>query len=102
MVIKNNRPLLIFMVYNIDDIAAFFTMEFRQLKIPLDYDDNIYPVICLKCLSVDSRYQANGIGSTIIQYITPQCKELSEFIGCRCLIIDAIKEKESWYKDRGF
>jgi len=85
-----------------NDVVAFFTMEFRQLKIPQDYDENIYPIVCLKCLAVDSRFQAKGIGSTIIEYITPQSKELSEFIGCRCLIIDAIKEKVNWYKDRGF
>lgn len=57
---------------------------------------------CLKCLAVDRKFQASGIGSAILQYITPQCKELSEFIGCRCLIIDAIREKVNWYKDRGF
>ena len=85
-----------------NDIVAFFTMEFRTLKIPFDYDDNTYPVVCLKCLAVDYRFQRRGIGSTILQYITPQCEELSEFIGCRCLIIDAIKEKINCYRDRGF
>ena len=83
-------------------IAAFFTMEFREIKIPVDYDENIYPVICLKCLAVDCKFQSQGIGSTILEYITPQCQEISEFVGCRCLIIDAIKEKVTWYKDSGF
>jgi GNAT superfamily N-acetyltransferase len=85
-----------------DDIVAFFTMEFRTLGIPIDYDDNIYPVVCLKCLAVDDRFQGKGIGTAIIQYVVLECKELSKFIGCRCLIIDAIKEKVNWYKDRGF
>jgi N-acetylglutamate synthase-like GNAT family acetyltransferase len=47
-------------------------------------------------------YQGRGIGAAILECITPQCKELSEFIGCRCLIIDAINEKVNWYKERGF
>ncbi|KGK85850.1 N-acetyltransferase [Clostridium sp. HMP27] len=85
-----------------NQVAAFFTLEFREVKIPVDYDDNIYPVVCLKCLAVDCKFQSNGIGSTILEYITPQCQELSEFVGCRCLIIDAVKEKVNWYKDRGF
>lgn len=85
-----------------NDIVGFFTMEFRTLKIPIDYDDNIYPVICLKCLAVDREFQGHGIGSNILRYIAPESKELSKFVGCRCLIIDAIKEKVNWYKERGF
>ena len=85
-----------------DKIAGYFTMEFRKLKISIDDDDNIYPVLCLKCLAIDKSFQGNGIGTIILEYITPQCKDLSDFIGCRCLIIDAISEKILWYKERGF
>lgn len=84
------------------EAAGFFTMEFRIIEIPLDGDENKYPVIALKCLAVDEKHENQGIGTNILEYITINSKDVSEFIGCRCLFIDARVAKLKWYKDRGF
>jgi|GEM_PF-1100240 len=83
-------------------VAGYFTIEFRSIEIPIDGDDNKYPAIVLKCLAVDENYENKGIGSTVLEYITVNSKDISEFIGSRCLFIDARVSKLRWYKDRGF
>lgn len=77
-------------------------MEFRNVEIPTDGDDNKYPAITLKCLAVDKKFENQGIGTNILEYVTVNSKDISEFVGCRCLFIDARASKLKWYKDRGF
>lgn len=83
-------------------VTGYFTIEFRSIEIPIDGDDNKYPSIVLKCLAIDENYENKGIGTNVLEYITINSKDISEFIGCRCLFIDARVSKLKWYKDRGF
>lgn len=85
-----------------DNIAAYFSIQFKDIKIIEDFDEYNYPSIYLKCLAVDKRYESHGIGTALLEYITIQCEEVSKFVGCRCLLIDALTEKAKWYEDRGF
>lgn len=86
-----------------NEVIAYFSMQFKQINIVEELDDIIsYPAIYLKCIAVDKEYEGKGIGSSLIEYITIQSKDISLFIGCRCLIIDALREKVEWYKYRGF
>ncbi len=83
-------------------IAGYFTMEFREVEIPIDGDDNKYPAVVLKCLAIDEKFENRGIGTYVLEYITINAKDISEFIGCRCLFLNARIEKWQWYKNRGF
>ncbi len=83
-------------------VAGYFTIEFRSIEIPIDGDDNKYTAVVLKCLAVDENFENKGIGTNVLEYITVNSKDISEFIGCRCLFIDARVSKLRWYKDRGF
>lgn len=86
-----------------NEIVAYFSMQFKQITIIEELDDIInYPAIYLKCIAVDEKHERIGIGTSLIEYITMQSREISLFIGCRCLIIDALRDKVEWYKDRGF
>ncbi|TYQ13204.1 UNVERIFIED_CONTAM: Acetyltransferase (GNAT) domain-containing protein [Acetivibrio alkalicellulosi] len=83
-------------------VVGYFTTEFRSIDIPIYGDDNKYPSIVLKCLAIDENYENMGIGTHILEYVAVTSKDISEFIGCRCLFIDARVSKLKWYKDRGF
>lgn len=85
-----------------DNIVAYFSIQFKDIKIVEDLDEYNYPSIYLKCLAVDKRYENNGIGTALLEYITSQCEEVTKFVGCRCVLIDALTEKVKWYEDRGF
>lgn len=85
-----------------NELAGFFTIEIRNINLPIDEDDNKYSAIVLKCLAVDKNYENYGIGTSLLEYITLKSKEFSEFAGCRCLFIDARVSKLKWYRDRGF
>jgi len=37
-----------------------------------------------------------------LNYIVSKSREISEFCGCRYLILDAVKDKAEWYRNRGF
>ena len=83
-------------------IVAYFTIEFKNIEIDEEDIKETYPAIYLKCLATDKDYENKGIGTSLLKYITVQSQEIANFIGCRCLLIDALADKVSWYQDRGF
>ena len=83
-------------------IIAYFTIEFKNIEIKEEDFIETYPSIHLKCLAIDKEYENKGIGTYLLQYITVQSMEIAKFIGCRCLLINALADKASWYEDRGF
>ena len=85
-----------------DKVVAYFSVQFKDIKIIEEFDEYNYPSIYLKCLAVDEKYETQGIGTALLEYITIQCEEVSKFVGCGCLLIDALTEKVKWYEQRGF
>lgn len=83
-------------------IVAYFTIEFKNIEIEEDEITETYPTVYLICLAIDDKYKNNGIGTILLQYITVEAEKISEFIGCRSLLTDALSYKVSWYQDRGF
>ncbi|HVJ48164.1 hypothetical protein [Desulfitobacterium sp.] len=81
-------------------IVGYFSMQFKEIKI--EESNILYPCICLKYICTDNNYQNMGIGTKVLNYVVGNSKNISDFIGCRCLLIDAITSKIQWYKDRGF
>jgi GNAT superfamily N-acetyltransferase len=84
-----------------EKVVGYFTLQFKTIRIEED-DSNIYPCICLKYICIHIGYQNKGIGTKVLNYIVKQTREISNFVGCRCLLIDAITSKIEWYKNRGF
>ena len=68
----------------------------------IDADEETYSGICIKFIGIISKCQGKGIGTKTIKRIIVKSKEISSFIGCRYIIINALKEKKQWYLDRGF
>lgn len=83
-------------------IAAYYTLQFDNIEIREDEFEATYPTIHLKYLAVDETFEQMGIGTTLIEHITIECEKISKVIGCRCLLIHALKDKVEWYRDRGF
>lgn len=82
--------------------VGFFTLQLKKFTIQEDGDKEEYPCIYLKCIATDKNYEGRGIGTNVLNYIISQSKNFSDFVGCRCLLIDALTEDINWYRDRGF
>ena len=87
-------------------VLGFFTLSL----IIVDYesvddgklDSTEYSAVYLEYIGVDRKYQGNGIGTSVIEYVSGYTQELSESLGCRFFILDALVEVVNWYAERGF
>ncbi len=61
-----------------------------------------FGAICLDYLAVDARIHGRGIGSAILHSVITQARELAKDWPIRLFVLDALREKVSWYRDRGF
>lgn len=87
---------------NEERTVGFFTLQLKKVAIQEDGENEEYACICLKFIAVDKLYEGQGIGTKILKYIISESKKFSDFVGCRCLFIDALTEDVDWYRDRGF
>lgn len=81
-------------------VVGYFSMQFKTIRI--EGNSILYPSVCLKYICTDKSYQNMGIGTKVLNYVVKNAIDLSDFVGCRCLLIDAITTKLDWYKERGF
>lgn len=81
-------------------VVGYFSLQFKTIRI--EENRTLYPCICLKYLCTDLNYQNMGIGTKVLNYVVKNSKITSDFVGCRCLLIDALTTRIEWYKDRGF
>ena len=51
---------------------------------------------------MDARIHGRGIGSAILHSVITQARELAKDWPIRLFVLDALREKVSWYRDRGF
>lgn len=51
---------------------------------------------------MDARIQNHGIGSTILNSVIARVKELARDWPVRLFILEALRERVSWYLDKGF
>ena len=99
-ILKINRTKII---ENEGKIIAFITLSLIELLGDEDIEGNIkYFGVYLEYIGVDKKYQKKGIGSFLIDYIFEETYNISEFIGLRYIILDAIKDKKNWYEQIGF
>lgn len=83
------------------EIVGYFTLSFKNSRIEGN-DDTFYPTIYLASLAIDKKYQNNGIGTKVLQYVIVKSANISGLTGCRCLLLDAVIEEIDFYKRNGF
>ena len=93
-------------------IIGFVTLICSEIDLQNDYDladcshANHYeflPAVKIARLAVDTRYRANGIGSTLVDYAVALIQDkVAENVGCRFVVTDAKSEAVSFYQKQGF
>ena len=66
----------------------------------LPYQD--VPAILLGRLAVDARFRGRGVGETLLADALERASEFRQYVGCRCVIVDAYPEAARWYAKYGF
>ena len=61
-----------------------------------------YPSLLIGALAVSKSYQGNDIGTFICDYCFDKAVKLSQILGCRFLVVDAIKSAVDFYIKYGF
>jgi GNAT superfamily N-acetyltransferase len=60
------------------------------------------PVILLARLAVDRRFHRHGLGQALLSEALKISLDVSEQVGCRCVIVDAYRTASEWYQRYGF
>ncbi len=68
------------------------------------YDETMkcFYSVHIRFIAVDSKYQGNKIGGTMLNIIVKNIKKLSENWPIRMITLDALKDKYKWYLKNGF
>jgi len=83
-----------------EEVVGFYSLSITEF---FNYEEEIkYYGLNLDYIAVDKNYQRKGIGSKILEIVVGKSLEISNEIGCRYLVLDALNEKVSWYEERGF
>lgn len=61
-----------------------------------------YPALLIGQLAVCEDQQNNKIGTFICDYCLDKANKLSQILGCRFLLVDAVPEAVKFYSDYGF
>lgn len=83
----------------------FLTPSIIRVKEP-DYESelmhNTYPVIYVKFIAVNRKYQGHGIGKEAMDLLMRRVREWHQIIPFRYLVIDALIERVAFYNRLGF
>ena len=60
------------------------------------------PLILLARLAVDQRFRGKGLGHLLLSEALKISVNVSEQVGCRCVITEAYPERVEWYARYGF
>lgn len=95
-----DQPLIIVGYYTLAATSIPFHSldEFPDLR-KLPYKD--VPAVLLARLAVSEQFQSQGIGHQLLGDAIKRTLELTQIIGCRCLIVDAYPDAVSWYSKFG-
>ena len=61
-----------------------------------------FAAVKLDYIAIDTRVQSRGIGTIVLKYIVSEARELCKVWPIRILVLDALRDKISWYIKRGF
>jgi len=83
-------------------VAAAFQTRLIERDHIRDYHYQQVPAIKIARLATDARFQGLGCGTTLLEYSLAVARKVKEFVGCRLIVTDALPERISWYRARGF
>lgn len=61
-----------------------------------------FAAVKLDYVAVDKRVQNHGIGTNVLAYVVDEARELCKVWPVRILVLDALRDKLTWYTERGF
>lgn len=97
---EQDQPFIILGYYTLaaTSVPFYSVVEFPDLK-KLPYKD--VPAVLLARLAVSRRFQSQGIGQHLLGDAIKRTLQLTQTIGCRCLIVDAYPNAVNWYAKFG-
>ena len=97
---KQDQPFIILGYYTLaaTSIPFYSLVEFPNLR-NLPYKD--VPAVLLARLAVSRQFQNQGIGHQLLGDAIKRTLDLTQTIGCRCLIVDAYPDAVNWYSKFG-
>lgn len=99
--VNDDREILVG-VYSV----SIGTLRLGEAASPLaeyySHEPPTYATVHLNYIAVNSKVQRKGIGTKVLEYIVFQARSLYREWPVRILVLDALREKVDWYKERGF
>ena len=91
-------------------LVGFYTLttdiiEVKHVEEPHRWDGykhKRYPAIKLARLSVDSRFERKGVGRLLLSAAVSIALNVSKYVGCRYMTVDAKQEAIGFYEKYGF
>lgn len=95
-----------------DEVVGFYSIYVTSINVDNDrseedvsqYFDKTpsFGVIYIKFIAVDLDIQNHGIGKVILSVIVKNARDLHAKLPIRMIVFDALKDKISFYENRGF
>lgn len=82
--------------------VSIATFDYEDEDYNVDSVENKYSAVKVDYLAIDLKSQNRGNGTAVLEYITKWANKYSTSIPIRFLALDALREKVSWYQNRGF
>lgn len=88
--------------------TGFQTVAYCSLSVIMfgvveeDEEEISYPAVHIDIIGVDRDSQGKGYGTQLLRYIIQRIGNFSQFACIRYVLLDAIKDKYTWYEERGF
>ncbi|AEB77354.1 GNAT family N-acetyltransferase (plasmid) [Clostridium botulinum] len=89
-----------FLLVGEDDVIGYYTIKCNAMQFRVDNMNKVYPAIEISRLAVDYRYERQGYGSAILNYILESIYELKKEVGIKYVMLFSVPSAISFYKDK--
>lgn len=84
-------------------IVAYCSLSVIMFGVAEEDEEEIaYPAVHIDIIGVNRDKQGRGYGTQLLRYIIRRVREFSQFACIRYVLLDAIKDRYTWYEERGF
>ena len=106
---QNERLGVTYLCYHVDKLVGFVTLSMADLrKERMEAEDRLpigrenYPALQISQLAVCKKLQSKGIGTYLCDFSLDRAIKFSERVGCRFLVLNAIRKAIPFYEKYGF
>ena len=94
--LENNLCIIFLCLYE-QDVVGYFSLSADSIKVneELVIRYPLYPSLKIGRLAIDKKYQGQGIGTYIIDYIIFYARFIQELLGVRFLSVDSYNNKHT-------